>query len=182
MHTYDTREVKQNSLKEINFTQQGHRSARATNVAEYSVAILWLVANSTSLFPWTRELLRRHPKEDQENVLRRESDTFDNLLSFGRSLVYYFRHGEGVKRGPVSLLDISRIEHSWKFHFFTFRCPSLLAVLLSCCFKTRLSITMGVQDIFASPMRMCSTAFISCTHGHGGSNQNVQLVLSLIHI
>ena len=60
LHTYDTSEVLRNSLREINFASHGHRDARDTNIAEYSVAMLWLVANSTSLFPWTRELLRRH--------------------------------------------------------------------------------------------------------------------------
>ena len=29
---------------------------------------------------------------------------------------------------------------------------------------------MGVQDIYAAPTKICSIAFITCTHGHGNNN------------
>ena len=83
MLSYDTSEILRNSLREINFSSHGHRDARDTNIAEYSVAMLWLVANSTSMFPWTRELLRRHTTEEEENALRKSSETFENFFTYG---------------------------------------------------------------------------------------------------
>ena len=76
---------------------------------------------------------------------------------------------EGCRNGHASLLEISQIRYSWANRFVTFTCPSLLAVLLSCMCKIRLSITMGVQDIYAPPTKVCSIAFLTCTHGHGNS-------------
>ena len=169
LHTYDTSVVRENAMHEFTLASQGRRDARGTNLAEYSVSILYLVAHSTALFPWTRELLKRHPTKDEEEQLCSQEETYRLLLSYGRSLVYYFRHGGGCRSGHASLLDISQVNHSWEFRLLTFRCPSLLAVLLSCCYKIRLSITMGVQDIYAVPEKICSIGFITCTHGHGNS-------------
>ena len=73
LNTYDTATVLANSLHEFTLASRGHRDARNTNLSEYSVAILYLVAHSTALFPWTRELLRRHiTKADEDNLKFRE--------------------------------------------------------------------------------------------------------------
>ena len=80
LHTYPDSEVIRNSLREFTMGSQGHRDARQTNLAEYSVAILYLVAHSTALFPWTRELLRRHKSKDDEDILRLKNPTFETLF------------------------------------------------------------------------------------------------------
>ena len=135
LDTYADGDLIRMSLREISFAEQGWRTARDVNIAEYSVAILWMVANSPTLFKWTRELLSRHTRKDEEDKLEAVSETFTHLLSYGRSLVYFFRRGDGKDVGHISLLDLSRVGSNWKFMYFTFRCPSLLAVLLSCCFR-----------------------------------------------
>ena len=47
MHTYVLETVLENALREFTLASRGHRDARDTNLAEYSVAILYFVSHST---------------------------------------------------------------------------------------------------------------------------------------
>jgi hypothetical protein len=108
LHTYDTDTVFLNALHEFTLASQGHRDARDTNLAEYSVAVLYFVAHSTALFPWTRELLKRHATRGEEDALKLREETYSSLYSYGRSLVYYLRFGDGCRNGMLLCLKFLR--------------------------------------------------------------------------
>ena len=137
---YTNKEKLSQALHEFILTDIGMRDARQVNLTEYNVAILYLMAHSPQLFLWTRELLKRHRANRDEQMLITKHSAYELLFSYGRRLVSFFRHRGGCHNSHASLLGLSQVDCRCESRFLTFRSASLSAVLLTSMPNIRLSI------------------------------------------
>ena len=167
MPTYEFKEVLDNALLEFNLEIWRQVRRTTVNWTQFSVAVLYLIAESSTYYCWTAELFRRCDCCARERDLMGESPTYRNLIRYGRSLVYWLRH---CQRTNPNHGGFQRIEELWRagvtglIQNSPYNSPSVLAILISCMHKDRFGVTVGVKDKYSPVLR--TTLFVCCTHGH----------------
>jgi len=94
METYTFEEVIENALMEFKLELWVPIRRTSVDWTQFSVAVLFLIAESSTYFCWTAELFRRADKKHRETDLMNYQQTYQNLFPYGRAL----ENGSGTSR------------------------------------------------------------------------------------
>ena len=141
METYTFEEVITNALLGVKLELWVPVRRTSVDWTQFSVAILILIAESSTYFCWTAELFRRADKKHRENDLMNAQQTYGNLYPYGRTLVWFLRHQldpNNPHGGFQRIEDLHLAGNTGLIQNFGFNSPCVLAILSAACARTGL--------------------------------------------